>query len=131
MMANLKTVVSVLGLLLLAATASAEVLVGKGRWQSLAGESMQGPWSLRVETDGAQLAGVLTLGGSNILKEARVQGVLDAQLVTLGVVVEGSRQATFSGKLDGKSITGEWVMDAIGDRGVWYGELDRSIEVRD
>ena len=38
-------------------------------------------------------------------------------------MADGTKQATFSGQLDGKSIKGEWDCEAVKDHGVWYGTL--------
>jgi hypothetical protein len=39
----------------------------------------------------------------------------------------GTVQAWFAGKLDGKSIEGEWECEALQDHGVWYGTLEHRV----
>lgn len=98
-------------------------LGGTGEWQSLAGDAMRGTWSVELRRSGSQVAGTISLSGSNVFRGGTVNGTIDGQAVVLGVMAEGGAQATFSGKLTGDSISGEWECPAVKDNGVWYGTL--------
>jgi hypothetical protein len=65
----------------------------------------------------------MKLTGSNVLRTTAVTGSLEVGNVVLGVVVEGSRLATFTGSIDGGYVSGEWSFAGLGDDGVWYGSL--------
>ena len=95
-----------------------EELAGKGQWQSLSGASIRGTWSATLTRTGDQLQGNLQLTGSNVFTGGAVTGNIDALSVALGVVAAGSQEATFSAKLDGTSIAGEWQSDLVKDHGV-------------
>lgn len=108
---------------LFAATAPAQQLTGEGEWRSLLSAAIKGTWSATLARSGNRLEGNLDLSGSNVFSGGSVAGELDTSGITLGVMVDGAEQAAFAGKLDGESITGEWVCDAVKDHGVWYGTL--------
>lgn len=113
-----------IGLLLaFSASASAQELVGKGEWQSLSGPAIRGTWSATLVRKGNHVQGTLGLTGSNVFAGGDVAGDIDAFSMMLGVMLDGTRQATFGGKLDGELIKGEWESDAVNDHGVWYGTL--------
>jgi hypothetical protein len=111
---------------LCASEAAAQQLVGKGEWRSLTGEPIKGTWTATLARDGNRVQGNLDLTGSNVFSAGAVSGEIDALGITLGVMVDGAQQATFSGKLEGDSISGEWECDAVKDHGVWYGRLARA-----
>lgn len=109
----------------LGATARAEELVGSGEWQSLSSEAIRGKWSVTLTRIDSRVDGTLTLAGSNVFAGGRVAGTVDTSSIVLGVMSEGNKQASFSGKLDGETISGEWEAPVAGDHGVWYGELTK------
>lgn len=113
----------IISLLLFGDFALADELTGKGEWQSLSGKSIKGTWSVKLSQAGGSVQGNLDLTGSNVFSGGDVTGTVDASSIVLGVMVDGQKQAVFSGKLDGGSISGEWECDAIADHGVWYGSL--------
>jgi hypothetical protein len=105
--------------------ATAQQLSGSGEWQSLMAGSMKGTWTTSLTRAGNNVQGTLTLTGSNVISAASVTGSIDGSSVMLGVAADGAQQATFSGKLQGGSIKGEWELDSdvLKDHGVWYGTL--------
>ena len=103
--------------------AGAQDLVGQGEWQSLSGEAMRGTWSVELSRSGTDLRGGIKVTGSNLFSGGTVTGTVDGQEVVLGVMADGVKQATFSGKLSGDSISGEWACPAIKDQGVWFGTV--------
>lgn len=103
--------------------AYAQGFVGKGDWQSLNGEAIRGTWSVDLAGTGADVRGSITLTGSTLFVGGTVTGTIDGQHVMLGVLSEGVKQASFTGRLDGESISGEWECPAIKDEGVWTGTL--------
>jgi hypothetical protein len=104
-------------------TAEGQGFVGKGDWQSLNGEAIRGTWDVDLVQEGADVRGSIALTGSTLFAGGTVTGTIDGQSVVLGVMAEGVKQATFSGKLDGEHIAGEWECPAIKDEGVWTGTL--------
>lgn len=123
---KVETVVAlVIAGLLLARPLSAEELTGKGEWQSLSSDAISGTWSVSLTKSGTTVKGKLALTGSNVFTGGEVTGTLDAASVALGVVSEQGKQASFSGKLDGDVISGEWQSAVIGDHGVWYGTFGK------
>lgn len=115
--------ISTLGGLLCVASAHAEQLQGKGRWESLSGDAIKGSWTVQLVRSASKLQGELELQGATLLTGGKVSGTIDDTSVVLGIVSEGMKGATFSGKLDGQSIRGEWQSDVANDHGVWYGTL--------
>ncbi len=114
----------VLMLLALAALpALAEQLNGGGEWASLSGDSIKGTWSVSLTRDGDRVTGTLALTGSDVFRDAAVTGTIDRSSIMLGVMSQADQRATFSGKLDGNSVSGEWESDAVNDHGVWTGTL--------
>jgi len=107
----------------LQSTAFAEGFVGKGEWQSLNGEAIRGTWSVDLARTGGDLLGSITLTGSTLFFGGTVDGTIDGENIVLGVMAEGVKQATFTGKLAGEAISGEWICPAIKDHGVWTGTL--------
>jgi hypothetical protein len=103
--------------------ASAQELVGKGEWQSLSGEAIRGTWTAALVREGGEVTGTFKLTGSNVFTGGPVSGTLDASSIMLGIMVEGTKQATFGGKLDAGAIKGEWQSDGVKDHGVWWGSL--------
>ena len=118
-------VVAVLMFGVTCAMATAQQLSGSGEWQSLTPGSMKGTWTASLARAGNNVQGTLSLTGSNVISAASVTGSIDGSSVMLGVAADGARQATFSGKLQGGSIKGEWELDSdvLKDHGVWYGTL--------
>lgn len=109
--------------LLFAGALYAQELIGDGEWQSLAGDAMRGTWSVDLRRSSSRVDGTINLSGSNVFTGGTVSGTIDGQDVVLGVMAEGVAQATFTGKLTGKSISGEWKCPAVKDEGVWFGTL--------
>lgn len=107
------------------ALAAAAELRGEGEWQSLSGDSIKGTWSASLEESAGEVAGRLTLNGSNVFTGGMVTGTMDGGGIVLGVMVESLKQATFQGKLDGESVAGEWQSEIAGDHGVWSGTLSK------
>jgi hypothetical protein len=107
----------------LASASQAQQLVGQGEWRSLSGESLAGKWSVTLQRAGDRLDGSIGMTGSNLLSSAQVNGTIDGQHVMLGVMSDGAVLATFSGKLSGESVSGEWQSPVVKDEGVWYGIL--------
>jgi hypothetical protein len=107
------------------AVATAQQLSGSGEWESLTSGSMRGTWTASLVRAGNKVQGTVSLTGSNVISLASVTGSIDGSSVMLGVAADGARQATFSGKLQGGSIKGEWELDSdvLTDHGVWYGKL--------
>lgn len=107
----------------LSIAASADQLVGQGEWQSLSGEGMRGTWSVELTRAGSRVEGTIKMTGSNVFTTSAVNGTIDGQQIVLGLMSEGTKQATFSGKLVDGSISGEWQCPGISDEGVWTGKL--------
>ncbi|MFQ5668348.1 MAG: hypothetical protein ACE5I7_18215, partial [Candidatus Binatia bacterium] len=82
-----------------------------------------GTWTATLVRKAGRVEGTLSLTGSNILPGGAVSGHIDASSVMLGVMIGNAHRATFSAKLDGDSINGEWQCDAVKDHGVRYGTL--------
>lgn len=123
---KVETVVAiVIAGLLLARPLSAEERTGKGEWQSLSSDAIRGTWTVSLTKSRTTVKGTLALTGSNVFAGGQVTGTLDASSVALGVVSERGKQASFSGKLDGDVIRGEWEAAVIGDHGVWYGTFGK------
>jgi hypothetical protein len=104
-------------------TAWGQPLAGKGDWQSLNGEAIRGTWSVDLIREGTDVSGSIALTGSTLFVGGTVSGSIDGHNVVLGVMAEGVKQATFTGKLDGEDIAGEWECPAIKDEGIWTGTL--------
>jgi len=98
-------------------------LTGKGEWQSLSGDSIKGTWAVTLTRSGQRVEGNLDLTGSNVFSGGAVNGTIDGSNVVLGVMADGANQATFTGKLQDGSVSGEWHSDAVHDSGVWSGTL--------
>jgi hypothetical protein len=114
-------------LLAVAASASGQQLMGRGQWQSLSGgEHVQGTWSVQLDRSGTRVEGTMALTGSNVLTGGSVHGTIDGQSVILGVSSDGVAAATFSGRLSGEAISGEWECAVVKDEGVWSGTLTRA-----
>ena len=120
---RLITLLALMLLALAALPALAERLSGGGEWASLSGESIKGTWSVSLTRDGNRVTGTLTLTGSDVFRDAAVTGTIDQSSIMLGVMSEADQRATFTGKLDGNSVKGEWESDAVNDHGVWLGTL--------
>lgn len=101
----------------------AQSLTGSGEWQSLSGEAIKGTWTAVLTRRGDIVDGSFELIGSNVLLRGTVSGSMGGSAVLLGVAKDGVKEATFSGKLDGNSVSGEWEYPGLSDRGVWYGTL--------
>jgi len=101
----------------------AQALTGSGEWQSLSGEAIRGAWSATLTRQGDVVEGSFELTGSNVLLRGTVSGSIAGAAVMLGVARDGVKEAIFSGKLDGDSISGEWEYPGLGDHGVGYGTL--------
>lgn len=106
--------------------AGAGQLVGKGEWQSLSGEGMRGTWSVELSSAGERVEGTIKMTGSNLFTTSAVSGSISGEQIVLGLMSEGTKQATFAGKLVDGSISGEWHCPAIADEGVWTGKLGSS-----
>jgi hypothetical protein len=103
-------------------------LTGRGEWQSLRAEGVRGTWSVVLTRSADVLDGSINITGSNVFRDAGVTGTIDAGNIVLGVTVQGSRQATFSGRMQGDQISGEWEAPGVVDGGVWYGMLEPTNE---
>jgi hypothetical protein len=112
-----------LAIALWGAPGQAQQLGGKGQWQSISGDAIRGTWTVTLTRTGSRVQGNLQLTGSNVLTGGVVTGDIDANSVVLGVMADGAREATFSAKLNGTSIAGEWQCDLVKDHGVWFGSL--------
>jgi hypothetical protein len=113
-----------LAMLVLAAGAGGEAaLSGSGEWQSLKSEAIGGKWTVTLARAGERVDGELTLTGSNVFTGGKVAGTIDGASIVLGVMTEAGKSASFSGKLDGKTIAGEWEAALVDDHGVWFGTL--------
>ena len=108
---------------LLAMPVSAQQLTGTGEWRSLSSDAIKGTWTAALEREGREVSGTLKLTGSNVFAGGAVSGDIDTSSIVLGVMVEEAKQATFSGKLEGERISGEWESPVVGDHGVWTGTL--------
>lgn len=104
-------------------SAAAQELGGQGEWRSLSGEGIRGTWGVDLSQSGTDLHGAIKLTGSTLFTDGLVTGSIDGEQVVLGVMADGLEQATFSGKLTGESISGEWRCPSIKDEGVWFGKL--------
>lgn len=103
--------------------ARAQSLVGNGEWQSHAGAAMKGTWEADLTRSGDDLSGTFTIKGSPLFGGGVAGGTINGDDVVLGFIVAGENQATFNGTLSGESISGEWELPAINDRGEWHGTL--------
>lgn len=103
--------------------AHAQDLAGQGEWQSLSGEAIKGTWTADIRRSGSQLTGTMALRGSNALSGGTVTGNIDADNISVGIVLAGGTIASFSGRLAGESISGEWQSPVLQDEGVWFGTL--------
>lgn len=127
-MAQLKLLIFVaaisLGVMAITGAARADELVGRGKWQSLSGgDHIKGKWSVDLKRTGTRVEGTMELSGSNVLTGGSVEGSIDGDSVLLGVSSNGVVAASFSGQLDGNSISGYWECAAVKDEGVWEGDL--------
>jgi len=122
-MVRINKVSLVLALVFSCSVAAAAEIRGDGEWQSLSGDAIKGSWSVSLEQFAGGVTGTLSLKGSNVFTVAGVSGTIDNGSIVLGVVVEGLREATFQGRINGQSISGEWQTKATGDYGVWSGSL--------
>ena len=104
-------------------TGSAESLTGAGEWQSLRGDAIKGTWSATLTRDGEALSGTFDLKGSNVLDGGAVTGSMDSSRVVLGLAEDSPSRITFTGKVEGDAVSGEWEYPFLGDHGVWYGSL--------
>jgi hypothetical protein len=120
----------VLVLIGLCSVASAADLKGEGEWQSLSGDSIKGSWTIFLEHSGGIVKGRLELKGSNAFNGGEVSGTMDEDGIVLGLMAEASKHATFQGKLDGISVSGEWQSEAVQDHGVWSGSLEKVTDVQ-
>lgn len=121
----MRRAIVILGMLVMASIvwAADRKLSGSGEWQSLNGEAIRGKWTVTLSQSGDRLDGELTLSGSNVFSGGAVAGTIDGSSIMLGVLAEGNKVASFSGKLDGETISGEWEAGLIKDHGVWFGTL--------
>lgn len=110
----------------LAPAAPAQQLSGKGEWQSLSSAIIKGEWTVSLTRNGKTVEGIIDLGGTSPLHGSAVTGSINASSIVLGVVANDRQQATFTGKLDGTSVAGEWDSPSAKDHGVWYGTLGPS-----
>jgi len=118
-----RTVIAV-GVLLLARAAGGDAaLAGAGEWQSLKSEAIGGKWTVTLARSGDQVDGELTLTGSTVFTGGKVAGTIDGASIVLGVMTEAGKSASFTGKLDGAQIAGEWEAALVEDHGVWFGTL--------
>lgn len=122
-----RVVIAIVGMLALASISGAaeRQLSGSGEWQSLTGEAIGGKWTVSLSQHGSAIAGELTLSGSNVFSGGNVRGTIDGSSIVLGVLAEGNKVASFSGKLDGATLSGEWEAALIQDHGVWFGTLGK------
>ena len=96
--------------------APADVVSGKGEWESHSGAGMRGTWTVILERSGTSLKGTVSLTGSTLFSGAQVDGTMQSDQIMFGTVVEGKSQLTFSGTLtDGEITGGQWQSDAIND----------------
>jgi hypothetical protein len=98
-------------------------MTGEGKWQSLRSKAIGGAWKVSLVTSGDDVAGQISLEGSNVLTGGAVEGTIDGSNIVLGVMMDGTLQATFKGALQGKEVSGEWECNTLQDHGVWYGTL--------
>jgi hypothetical protein len=117
------TCTTALFLVLLATAAPAQQLTGKGEWHSLSSAIINGKWAASLTRTGNHLAGTLKLGRTDALSGGTVSGDINASSIVLGVMADDIREVTFTGKLDGDSVKGEWDCPALKDHGVWFGTL--------
>jgi len=110
-------------LLLAGVAGGAPALSGRGEWQSVRGDGIGGKWTVTLTRSGEQVEGELTLSGSNVFTGGKVSGTIDGASLVLGVMSEAGKTASFSGKLDGERIAGEWEAAPVDDHGVWFGTL--------
>jgi len=108
------------------AFAQAEDLHLKGNWESLSGDFIRGTWEASLVRSAGELSGAFRLTGSNVLLEGQISGTVDSSSIVIGVTADGVRQASFAGRLDGDSVSGEWEFIELEDRGVWYGQIVRA-----
>lgn len=104
-------------------SATADDLTGQGEWQSLSGEAIHGTWSVNLRRTAGRLEGTMTMTGSPSLRVVTVTGTIDGQQIVMGAAEDGASKATFSGRLVGESISGEWTFALLSDEGVWSGSL--------
>ncbi len=84
---------------------------------------MKGTWEADLTRSGDDLSGTFTIKGSPLFGGGVAGGTINGDDVVLGFIVAGENQATFNGTLSGESISGEWELPAINDRGEWHGTL--------
>lgn len=108
---------------LAAAVAHAGEITGSGRWQSTNADPVKGKWSVVLTLAKDEVRRTMTLDGSNVFTGGEVQGILAEGQIVLGVFEQGSKVASFAGKVDGDAVKGEWSCGAVADEGVWEGTL--------
>ena len=101
----------------------AQQLSGGGSWQSTNAEPVKGKWTAALTLSKQDVQGTLTLDGSNVFTGGKVEGTLTDGQIVLGVFQQGTKAASFAGKFDGETVSGEWSCPAIADEGVWEGNL--------
>ncbi len=109
--------------LLGSAPAHGQDLSGSGEWQSRSGVGMRGTWTAALTRSNSDLSGTIALTGSTLLSGGTVNGKIDGDVVTFGVVSDDTEQVRFTGKLANGAVSGDWECDAIDDRGTWRGTL--------
>lgn len=121
----MRCMIALVGLVGIVASAPAWAgeIVGSGTWQSVKAEAVRGKWTASLTQSKDALQGTLTLEGSNVFTGGPVQGTLAEGQIVLGVLQQGSKVATFTGKYDGSRIAGEWSCPTVADEGVWEGDL--------
>jgi hypothetical protein len=106
--------------------ATAQPLTGVGEWQSLKGDAIKGTWTAALTRSGEVLNGTFELKGSNVVVGGPVTGSIDNSSVVLGLAQEGTKRITFSARLEGDAVSGEWEYPSLQDHGVWFGSLSSS-----
>lgn len=103
-------------------SAQAGTLAGSGSWSSQRFDA-KGTWTVDLSRTQDNVAGGITLTGSPVVVGGNVSGVItNGNSVTLGVLENGARIATFTGRLQGTTVTGTYQAET-GDQGVWSGTL--------
>lgn len=114
--------------LLSAGTASAQDLVGRGRWQSTNAGGVKGSWAAKLTRTEAGVRGTLSIVGSNVFAGGDVEGTISGGQLILGVFQEAAKVASFAGKMDAGKVSGEWEAPVVSDSGVWEGCLSDKCE---
>ncbi len=102
-------------------------LAGKGEWRSLSGDGIGGTWTATLTRRGERIEGALALDGSNVFRGGTVSGTIDGANIVLGVMTEQGKVASFTGKLEGGEVKGEWTAALVQDHGVWFGTLGTAV----